>query len=99
MVRLSRPAVDDLAELRDFIADRDGVERAHSVLDDSEAAFSRLALMPRMGRLRPDLTGPHTRWSRVHDWLVLYDPSDDGILVLRVIHGRRDLTAIFSRDL
>jgi toxin ParE1/3/4 len=33
-----------------------------------------------------------------HNWLVFYRERPDGIEVVRVIHGQRDLESIFASD-
>ena len=52
------------------------------------------ATQPLSGEARPDL-GANVRCFPVGDYLVLYQPLEDGILVLLVIHGARDLPTVF----
>jgi toxin ParE1/3/4 len=51
----------------------------------------RLVDYPNLGRARPEL-GPDIRTLLVEQHLVLYSVTDDEVLVLRVLHERRDLT-------
>jgi toxin ParE1/3/4 len=90
---LSRTAERDLNALFDYIARDSGVDRAEAVLRRIEATLANLAAMPRIGRVRPDLDGAPRAFS-TWPWLVLYEPLGvrTGIVVWRVIDGRRDLT-------
>ena len=53
-----------------------------------------LATQPRMGRSRPDLAAG-VRSFPSGDYMIFYRPIDDGIEVLLVVHGARDIPAIF----
>jgi toxin ParE1/3/4 len=53
-----------------------------------------LATMPQMGRDRAELY-PNLRGIPVGDYIVFYRPDSDGIIVIRVIHGARDIPAEF----
>ena len=52
------------------------------------------ATQPEMGSSRPDL-GRQVRCFPVGNYVVIYRPLEDGILVLVVIHGARDVPAVF----
>ena len=51
--------------------------------------------MPEMGRSREELA-PGLRSVTAGNYLLFYQPIDDGILVIRVAHGSRDLPALFQ---
>jgi plasmid stabilization system protein ParE len=62
------------------------------VLRRIEQTIGLVATMPRIGRVRHDLDGqPHT--FAIWPWLIVYEPlpTGNGIVVWRVIDGRRDL--------
>ncbi len=61
-------------------------------------AFDSLAFMPGIGVQRTFLD-PVSRVFPVPPWLIVYErlPQDDGIRILRIIDGRRDLPAVFGR--
>ncbi len=66
-----------------------GVKQAEAYHVDLEATFRFLSDYPRAARLRTEISPP----VRVHPFkahLVVYEVSDDGILILRVRHGRED---------
>jgi len=63
--------------------------------------FQQLAAMPRMGTpcgFRRSTLRRLRRW-RVRDfenWLIFYQPKRDGIEVVHVIHGARDIEALLD---
>ncbi|MBN2064086.1 MAG: type II toxin-antitoxin system RelE/ParE family toxin [Sedimentisphaerales bacterium] len=82
-------ARDDLLDIWLFIAD-DRVSAADRWLDTIDAECSLVADNPLIGRARPEL-GDHIRCLPVGDYIVYYLPSDGGVLVVRVLHGSRDV--------
>ena len=82
-------AAGDLGEIQEFIA-RDSPARADGFLDRLEAACQRLADMPGMGRAWPGL-GPGVRRFPVGEYLIYYRPGSDGIEIVRVLHGARNV--------
>ena len=65
------------------------------------STFDFLAASPRLGRARHDLGRPGLRSWQVKQHrhhLVIYTVDAEGILIHRVIHGARDLTALFAHD-
>lgn len=90
----------DLLELADFIA-QDSLNAAQRFLKAAEAAFQLLAETPEMGTCcqfqDPQAAGVRV-WSirGFENYLVFYRPIEAGIDVIRVIHGARDIAAIFS---
>ena len=95
LVVTSCQAEKDLVELFDRIADEHGLERAELVLRRIEATITSLAAWPRIGRIRKDLDGLPRTFS-VWPWLLVYEPqkSGKGIVLWRVLDGRRDLPAV-----
>ncbi len=53
-----------------------------------------LATMPRMGRDRTGLA-PNLRSFPVGDYIIFYRPAADGIVVIRVLHGAREIQTLF----
>lgn len=96
--RLASRAEADLWETLERIALRDGVDRAQGVMARFFRAFESLAVMPRAGSTRPVLTGDRVRWHVVGGWIVLYEEDDDGVMILRVLHGAQDLDRILGDD-
>jgi toxin ParE1/3/4 len=54
------------------------------------------AQFPESGRLRVELS-PGIRSFPLTPYVVFYKPSEDTILVLRVLHGHRDIKRIMGR--
>ena len=94
---LKRPeAESDLDEIWLYIA-QDNPANADRFLDRLQERCLALADFPQMGTSRNDLkTG-----LRCHPWeryLIFYFPIEDGVDIVRVLHGARDLDAIFDSD-
>lgn len=96
---LTKTAENELTAILDFIADRDGPRRALHVYEQFEQAFEMLGQTPGAGAIRRDLTGDDVRWWSVYKFMVLYEPTATGVMVLRVIHGARDLESMFDSGL
>jgi toxin ParE1/3/4 len=87
----------DLDEIWFEIASKANAERADRFLAGLRRACEPLAQFPEMGRLRPELA-PELR-SLVHGrYVIFYRPVAGGAEVARVLHGARDLPAIFGTE-
>ncbi len=85
-------AEEDLIELWIYIA-QDNPPAADRLLDTIEQRFQALAANPLMGRLRPDIA-PELRYFIVGRYLILYRTVENGIQIIRVIHGARDIPSL-----
>ena len=89
----------DIVEIGSFIAE-DSIEFADLFLEAVETTLLALAKMPRAGATRT-FRNPQfvdVRIWRVKDfekYLIFYRALDEGIQVLRVVHGARDLEDLF----
>lgn len=86
-------ASTDLLDIWEYIAERNEGP-ADDLIDRLFDRFSLLADNPLMGPARDDLQ-PGLRYSAYRDFLLLHDAIDDGVVIVRVVHGRRDLTSLF----
>jgi toxin ParE1/3/4 len=92
----------DLVEQADVIA-RGSINAAIRFLDAADATFDFLAANREIGQLC-DFTHPETTGLRVWpmrgfpNHLVFYRPTGEGVDIVRVLHGARDLDSIFSGD-
>jgi toxin ParE1/3/4 len=94
--RVSDAAVADLEEIWLFIA-QDNPEVADRFVRTIVARFAKLAAMPYLGRQRAELsTG--LRSFPVGSYVVFYRPMDNGVEVVRVLHGARDLPPLFESE-
>ena len=93
---LAPEARRDLREIRDHIA-KDNPEAARRVVTRLRDLARMLASAPALGRDRPEL-GPHIRSFVADRYLLFYRPRRRavGIELVRVLHGARDIDAVFS---
>lgn len=89
--RKSPQAEIDVASIWNFIAD-DSAKAADALLQRIEGAFDMLAQNPFAGRARDELTA-NLRSFPVASYIIFYIPVSDGIEVVRVISGHRDITS------
>jgi toxin ParE1/3/4 len=73
---------------------QDSSDAADRLLERIDEKCRLYATQPEMGIPRPEL-GRQVRCFPVGNYVVIYRPLEDGILVLLVIHGARDIPAIF----
>jgi toxin ParE1/3/4 len=92
-VRTRPQAEADLEEIWWHIA-QDNPDAADVFLDQIEERCAVLAQFPLMGTAREDLL-PSLRSLVVGSYVVFYLPVNGGIEIVRVLHGRRDLDALF----
>lgn len=97
-----RPRAEaDLDEAYLYIAE-DGVEAAERLLAAARSDMRKLADMPGMGASR-EYSRPELRDVRswpikgFRNYLIFFRPVPDGIEVLRVLHGARDVDAIMGQ--
>ena len=94
---LLRPrAKADLVEIWDYIAE-DSETRADAFLETIEQKMKILAERPKVGRQRDELA-EGIRSFPVSRYVIFYIPIDAGISVVRVLHGARDLDAVFGGE-
>jgi plasmid stabilization system protein ParE len=97
IVSLSDRATDDLRGIISYIADQSGDLRAQSIRERILKTLGTLAARPRIGRTTRAME-PGTRCFSTPPWIIFYDPDLTGIHVVRIVDGRRDLAALFSRN-
>lgn len=94
----------DLINYAVYLVTESSPETADRFVDAAEAAFTQLAGQPQMGWRR---TFRHHRLSDIRVWqvkgfadyLIFYLPLDDGVDIVRVLHGRRDLENVLEDEL
>jgi toxin ParE1/3/4 len=91
---LSDPARQDLDDIWDYIAE-DNPEAADRWIDQLAERFLLLGEHPRVGRLRPELA-EHLRSFPVGRYIIFYRARTDSVDIVRVLHGSRDLPAVFG---
>lgn len=94
--------IRDLIEQATYIAE-DNLDASDRFLMAAEDTFKFLGTMPAIGRLSGFT---HARLADVRQYaikgfksfLIFYRVTDDGVDVLRVLHGARDLEALLEGD-
>ena len=92
--RLSPLAERDLDEIWSYVAVDASPASADRLIDAIFDRFELLVEQPHMGRNRPEF-GDGVR-SIVVESYVIYYRYDEGLLIARVLHGRRDQAAAWS---
>lgn len=87
-------AESDLDEIWLYIA-RDHIESADNFLEQIEERCLALAEFPHMGVSREELASS-LRSIAVGSYIIFYMPTVEGIVVVRVLQGMRDIESIFS---
>jgi toxin ParE1/3/4 len=98
------PAADaDLDHQAEYLAREASLETALRFYNAARTTFEKIAQNPGIGQkrdtLNPHLTG--LRVSRIEGFenhLVFYRPGDDGVEIIRVLHGARDIDSILDED-
>jgi len=92
-VRFTRQAREDLLDLWSYIAERSSEATADKVYDRIEQGCQILKQNPQIGRARPEIA-EDARALVIDHWLALYRLTDDGVQIVRIIAGVRDLALI-----
>jgi toxin ParE1/3/4 len=88
-------AAADLWEIALYIA-RDNEDAAYRLIDTIDEKLEMLAQHPGGGQARPELLD-NLRSFPVGRYIIFYRPINEGIEVLRVLHGARNLRKAFRR--
>jgi plasmid stabilization system protein ParE len=91
-IEWSARARADLSNLRDYIA-KDSPVYARRVSERIIAAVGKLADFPEMGRRVPEAGNRDDLRELIHhDYRIIYLAKPGRIVIVTVVHGRRDLT-------
>jgi toxin ParE1/3/4 len=82
-------ALQDLDDIWDYIA-QDSVTAADKLLDQLQGRFEVLAANPELGELQPLLVDGTYRRFCFRKYVIYYHPLEDGIVLVRVLHGSRE---------
>lgn len=88
-------AVQDVRDLWLYLADHASPEQADRVVEQIRQKLELASAYPYMGRSREELR-PHVRSLVIGRYVAFYIPLDDGIEVIRVLYGGRDLPALLA---
>lgn len=93
-IKFTEPASQDLEEIYDYIA-LDNVEAAERLRARLQKRWRAAGENPGIGRKR-DEWQPNLRSVREGNYLILYHKIDDGIEIVRIVHGARDIESLFD---
>ena len=82
-------AIQDITEIWEFIAD-DNPLAARRVREDILDAIRKLVPLPHLGHKRSDLTSRPLRFQTIRDYLIAYASDEKPLVVIAVLHGRRN---------
>ena len=88
-------AITDIEEIWEFIAS-DSLNAADKILQEIYEAIQALVSFPHLGHARPDLSSKPLRFQIVRELLIAYAPDQQPLLVVAVLHGRRNPRIIAS---
>jgi toxin ParE1/3/4 len=85
----------------DYLEEQAGLETAERFLDQLMGSFEDLASMPKIGFLcgfRKPATRRLRRWpvKGFENWLIFYQARRDGVEIVHVMHGARDIESLLG---
>jgi toxin ParE1/3/4 len=98
-----RPEADrDLDDIADYL-DQSSRQAGRRFYQAAQSAFRQLAGMPRLGTPymtdNPELAGLRCwRTPSFPKYIIFYLPLDDGVRVVRILHGSRDIELILGEE-
>ncbi|MFM9968228.1 MAG: type II toxin-antitoxin system RelE/ParE family toxin [Burkholderiales bacterium] len=92
----TRQSRQDYLEIWHYIA-QDNVDAANRLLDSFDQKLELIADVPGIGNPRDELES-QLRSFRVGNHLLFYRPVADGIELIRVLHGARDIPQQFKQE-
>ncbi len=97
--RVSPRAEADLDDIWFYAAKESGsIEIASRLIDTITNRFLLLADFLYIGRSREEDFGPKCRSLIVGEHVIVYCVENGDVLILRVVHGRRDLDVLFGHS-
>lgn len=90
----SELAVQDINEICEFMGKRN-IKAASKLFDAIRQKCKLVSNFPNMGKDYSWIV-PALRGFIVDDYIVFYYPREDGIDIVRVVYGKRDLEALFE---
>ncbi len=98
MAHLVAPRAEtDLDDIWLYVAkESGGMEVATRLVDSITDRFLFLTSFPYAGRSRDQDFGAGTRSFPVGEYVIVYSVEGEDVFILRVVHGRRDIEALFE---
>jgi len=101
-VAVDPAAENDLAEITDYIAERDSVDRAIEVALQIEESFAALETFPNRGPHPKELLEYGNRDFReiyFKPYRIIYRVLERDVVVVLIVDGRRDMQTLLTRRL
>jgi toxin ParE1/3/4 len=96
--RVAPQAETDLDDIWLYVAKKSSsVDVATRLIDAIADRFYFLANFPYVGRARDEDFGAGLRSASVGQYVIVYCVDGQDVHILRVVHGRRDLEALFGK--
>jgi toxin ParE1/3/4 len=98
MGHVRTPQADtDLDDMWWYVASKSGsLEVADRLIDAITERFFLLARHPALGRARDEDLRPGLRSFAVGQYVIVYRADEGDVVILRVLHGRRNIPALFA---
>lgn len=93
-IKIAAAAQTDLVEIAEYIT-QDNQEAARKIIKEITAKFALLRDNPFVGREQNRLL-LNLRSFAVKKYVIFYQPFDDGVEILRVLHASRDIENLFN---
>ncbi len=93
-IKIAAAAQTDLVEIAEYIA-QDNPEAARKIIKEITSKFALLRDNPFIGREQNKIL-VNLRSFAVKKYVIFYQPLDDGVEILRVLHGSRDIENLFE---
>jgi len=91
----------DILSNAEYLEEHGGRETAQRFLDATQSTFEALARMPKVGALCAFISPALRRIRRwpvkgFENWLIFYLPRRNGVEIVHLIHGARDIESLFE---
>ncbi|HEY1211119.1 MAG TPA: type II toxin-antitoxin system RelE/ParE family toxin [Terracidiphilus sp.] len=91
----------DILSNAEYLEEQGGLETAQRFLDATQKTFEALARMPKVGAVcafRSPVLRRIRRWpvKGFENWLIFYLPRRNGVEIVHLIHGARDIESLFE---
>ncbi len=95
-VEWTEPALEDMADIRDYIAE-DSKENAYRFIERIFDAAAQLTDFPERGRHVPEAERSDVREVLYKDYRIIYLIKAEQVDILTVLHGARDLKRLRTK--
>lgn len=93
-VKVALTAQEDLQSIWEYVAQYN-IEAANRLIKEITGKFTLLRDYPHVGREQNNLL-VNLRSFTIKDYLIFYQPFENGVEILRVLHGSRNVESIFE---